>query len=459
MDEEINTRKARDIVQAWMNQHDVTAAELARIANLDRAVISRFLQYARPMQVRTAVHIYAAVQARMDNATRSDLRIALGLQEIMQLLTQTDPLTLDEASHYPSGQARAVAQIAHAIHLSQHGLYGKAADIFEQSMQALRTPHGSQSLTMYCLCERIRCLIELGCFNAARDGIVQATALFEPVCGAEGSLRLLALRLRMAYEMGDLANAHFLYRKLLFEADLHRNSAFRSTALHYGAMLRLALAMRTTERQHRELHVTKAMRLFRMHDDYENRHASDAITAGMRALRWAEIHRIRRAEDDARAARRNARRLLRHTPAIHVVYAEMAKVALDRDQLDRSRTLAVEARELAVDADQALGVVHASYILAVADVMEEKFSSALDHAVVAAALTPFWCFEDGTSTLEYMRQIVRSLVSSIDTMQRSQLELSLRDRIVERRGPFAVLDSLRAGRERARLHVYGRVSV
>ena len=456
MDEEIDTRKARDIVQAWMNQNDVTASELAQAADLDRAVIHRFLQYARPMQLRTAVRIYSAVHTRVDEATRVELRTALGLQEIAQLLNRNEITDLSESRFYPPGKAKAVSQIAFAIHLSQTGHYGKAADIFQLAIEALPASH---ELAMYSTCERVRCLIEIGCFNTARNEVTQITSRFGHNSGAEGMLRLLSLRLRLAYDLGDLANAGFLFRKLAFEADLHHHTARRSEAMHYGALLRLAIAMRTADLKRRDIHVVKAMRLFRIHDEYEKHHADTPIAAGLRALRWSEIHRTRRAEEDARVARRQARKLLRNTSSMHAVYIEMAKIALDRDQLNRSRTLALEARQIAADADLGLGVVHASYILAIADIMEDKLASALDHTIIAATLAPSWCYEDGTTTLEFMRHTVRSVVASLEISRRSSFELALRDRIAERRGPFAVLHSLRAANDRTPLHIYGQTSI
>lgn len=453
MDEDIDTHTARDIVQAWMNQHDVTPTALAQAAGLDRTVVYRFLEHARPMQLRTAIRIYTAVQGLMDPQKRRALLIAFGLLEIAQMLSSVDGST---QSTYVSDEAKALIDLANGIEL---GRIGRHVEAVEKFRHASSIPMAHLGIAMYAACERVRSLIELGCLNAARDEVSRINTRFGNACGIVGLLELLSLRLQLAFALGDHAGAERMLRRLAFEAELHRATNRRSEALYYGALLRMADGMRAIDPKRRDAHLAKAARYLRLHDDYESRRNSDDLTSGLRALRWAELHRARRADEDARSARRLAHQLLRSSSAMSSVCIEIAKIALERDQLSRSRILAAEAREIASSADHGLTVAHASYVLAIADMMEENYVSALDHAIVTAALIPSWCYEDGTPAVDFMRSVTRSAITGFTAPQRIRFEQTLRQRIEERRGPFAVLPSLSADKDRRQLHVFGSVTI
>jgi len=453
MDEDINSQPARDIVLAWMHEHDVTTSELAAAAGLDRTVIHRFLRYARPINLRTALRIYAALHVRMDAQLSHALLVALKLEDIARLFNGVDDMVRRQT---PVGHAKAIADLANAVELREQGRHVAAADLFGRSAHSLTI---AQGLAFFAACERVRSLLAVGCFNAAREEIERIQARFGRICGIDDMLNLQSLRLRFAYELGDLSLASQIFRKVAFDAELHHNPQRLSEALYYGALVRLAYAMRATDAKKRERELGRAVRLFRVHDAYEHRHDSDHVAAGMRALRWAELHRTSRAESDAHQARRLAHQILRGTPAAYNVCLELAKVALERDQLTRSRRLAAEAREIAAAADNGLGVAHAAYVLAIADMMEERHEAALDHAVVSATLAPSWCYEDGTSALDFMRYAARSLLNRLPPGRRPHFESALRERVEQRRGPYAILASLTADQDRRTLHVFGSVSI
>jgi hypothetical protein len=454
MDEEINPLAARAIVQDWMLEHGKSASDLAAAAGLDRTVVHRFLRHARSMNLRTALRIYAALYAEMHPTTRHELLVALGLEDIARLFHGVDNMV---QQHLPLGHAGTISDLSRAVALSERGEHVTAAEIFHRVEQA---PTISRSMALFAACERARSLLAVGCVNAVRTEIERIDARFSQICGVDDMLNVQALHLRFAYELGDLDETDRLVRKLAFDAELHHNPSRISEAVYYGALLHMAYAMRATNERKRRQDLDKAARLFRMHDSYEHRHDADDVTSGLRALRWAEIHRARRAEDDAQKARHAAHRMLRHTPAAYHVCIELAKVALDRVQLERSRRIAAEAREIAAAADSGLGVAHASCVLAIADIMEERYEAALDHAVVGAALAPSWCYEDGTSSLVLMHQALRSLTIGQSTAWKLRFEHALHDRIAQRRGPYAVLaSSLSANQDRRSLHVLGSVVV
>ncbi len=454
MDEAEKTRLARDIIVAWMIKNKATASTLAQLAGLNRTVVHRFLAHARPMQMRTSLRIYVAVHSQLDEEMRNTLIDALDLNDI-RLITQTQRMK-PPTPIIEEGYAAGISILIRGIQLIEMQQSSAAAEVLRDAEQAMQI---WRELALVAAYERVQCLIETSCYNSARSEIERIANAYGTCMGIESMLRMIALRGRLTFDLSELPDSWYWYRKLIDEAELHENTARRSEALCYMALIRLAHALRSNDPRRRQAHLSEAQRIFRLHDDYEKRSSTNSHAAGFRALHWAQIHRARSDDVEARRARRLAHSLLRGTPAMHHLCLEVAKIALTYDQIERSRHLATEAHEIAVAADNGMGVAQSSYLLAITHDVEGNPFGALDHAIVAAALAPNWCYEDGTSAAEFMRYIVRANVARLEQTGRATFEPMLHTRIVERRGAFAVLDKLHAAQDRTPLYVLGKITL
>ena len=215
MDEAEKTRLARDIIVAWMIKNKATASTLAQLAGLNRTVVHRFLAHARPMQMRTSLRIYVAVHSQLDEEMRNTLIDALDLNDI-RLITQTQRMK-PPTPIIEEGYAAGISILIRGIQLIEMQQSSAAAEVLRDAEQAMQI---WRELALVAAYERVQCLIETSCYNSARSEIERIANAYGTCMGIESMLRMIALRGRLTFDLSELPDSWYWYRKLIDELGL-----------------------------------------------------------------------------------------------------------------------------------------------------------------------------------------------------------------------------------------------
>ncbi|MCX6016984.1 MAG: hypothetical protein NTZ50_00530 [Chloroflexi bacterium] len=148
------------------------------------------------------------------------------------------------------GYAAGISILIRGIQLIEMQQPSAAAEVLRDAEQAMQI---WRELALVAAYERVQCLIETSCYNSARSEIERITNAYGTCMGIESMLRMIALRGRLTFDLSELPDSWYWYRKLIDEAELHENTARRSEALRYMELIRLAHALRSNDPRRRRV--------------------------------------------------------------------------------------------------------------------------------------------------------------------------------------------------------------
>lgn len=425
---------ARQNLREWLAAHKQTQSELARLAGVNRSVISRFLEKEQPLSTASAVKLYRVVRLPLEIAERRHWMEWLHLEDMQDSLE--DPPTLSaeapiltgpyaniEAGFYWINQAWTTAKDQARI--------PEALPLYTKAEQAFG-PHSS--MAAMAACNRIAQLDNLSDLAQAAQEVFRVEQTYQHVMDMQTRLAFIHVKGWVAFDSQDYSTAMQIANEL---RKYEKRLGLKQFSVHVTGLTQLAIAeyldSHSPERQRLLMQAEQNMRrMFRYTQGY-------IVDVGFQHFRLAQILREQRRFSEANHEISYARQCFAGEGAYGHVAIEEANLALLDGETTRARVKAESAREGWLRQYYAGGLGRIAAVTALSFWMEGRAGQALEPAVVAASIAPNGrCFK-GDRFVDLPWQINRNMRHSITEREYATVIAQVREHIHLRSGHFACL--------------------
>ena len=428
-------RAARLQLREWLAMHHTTKSELARLAGVNRSVITRFLEKDQPLNPATASKLYRVLGLNSDPVEQQHWVQWLNLEELMGSLSETpmydmalSPLRLPsnmEQGDYWLSQGWAV------LRKSRNSV--EAIRLFRMAEQAFGR---YTSMAPLAACEMIEHLLNLSDVAQAEREIFRVEQSYQSVMDVQSRSRLLANKSMAAYDRRDFARG-------MQYADELRTLAQANGMLigheHLSGLSQLGMAetLSPSDPNRRRLLGMAEQNMRTMCRKAEN--VGDIWNLGFQYFRLAQVLREQGQPAEAERYLVRTRRCFRDEPALGHIAIEEANLGLLNGQTSHARARARSAWEVWGAIFYASGFGRCAGVTALSLWMEGRAEEALEPAVVAASIAPYGTCYKGDAFVDLPWQIMRDARRNLDARQYAARIEQMREHVVARQGHFACL--------------------
>jgi transcriptional regulator with XRE-family HTH domain len=447
--------EARRNLREWMAAHKVSQSEIARLAGLNRSVISRFLEKDQPLSTSTATKLYNALKLNMDPLERQHWMEWLNLEEAKASLSES----------HASDEMPSFMGMYHNLETGYYWLkkaWGSlrqdrnipaALELFAQAEQAF----GKYStLAALAGCEIIQQYINLGHLARAEQEVFRVEQAYQHVMDMQIRREFLQLKGMTAYDRQDYTRALQAVDELIV---MEKTYGFQTLHQHIAGLSQLRLAEGLDDA------APEKQRLLGMAEEnirFLCRHfgkGGSDLDMGFMDLRLAQILREQGRYADAAHYRTRVRRFfLGQIAAGHLALEEANLALLDGDTTHaRARALAAQDGWLVQAYAGGLGRIAA--MTAQSLWMEGRAEEALEPAVVAASIAPYEACFKGDQFVDLPWQINQDVYRKAGAHQYAVLIAQMQEHLHLQSGHFACLAHVVPDRSGAALALLEQMTV
>lgn len=447
--------EARKHLREWLAAHKKSQSELARLAGLNRSVISRFLEKDQPLSTATATKLYNVLKLNMDPLERQHWMEWLSLEEVKDSLSESH--TSDEmpsfSEVYPNLETGYYWLKKAWSSLRQDRDIPAALELFAQAERAF----GKYStLAALAGCEIIQQYINLGHLARAEQEVFRVEQAYQHVMDVQIRREFLQLKGMTAYDRQDYTRALGAVDELIV---MEKTYGFQTLHQHIAGLSQLRLAERLDDA------APEKQRLLGMAEEnirFLCRHFSQGgsdLDMGFMNLRLAQILREQERYADAAHSRTMVRRFFRGQIAAGHLAIEEANLALLDGDTPRARARALAAQDGWFVQAYAGGLGRIAALTAQSLWMEGRAEEALEPAVVAASIAPHEACFKGDQFVDLPWQINQDVRPRANTRQYAALMEQMREHVQSRSGHFACLAHVVPDRSGVALALLERMAV
>ena len=428
---------ARQNLREWLAAHKQTQSDLARLAGVNRSMISRFLEKGQPLSTATAIKLYSVLKLSPDPSERQQWREWLHLEGLKASLGE--PL-METAEDLPAtiGPYPNLEEGYHWLNqawllLSQPGNIPRSQPLLVRAEQAFGL---HSSMAALAACESIQQWINLGDLAQAEREVFRVEQSYQHVMDLQTRMKFLGVKGMAACDRHD-------YLRALQATDemkaLGQTYGFDTGYQHIAGLAQLGLA------EHLEETDPNRPRLLGMAEENMRFICRDAdksqadMYIGFTHFRLAQVLREQNRNDDARHQRKIARGGFRDDPAMGHLLIEEANLALLEGDTAHvpAKTESVQDGWLSIN--YAAGLGRAAAVVALSLWMEGHAQEALEPAVVAASIAPNGDCYKGDRFVDLLWHINQYVRRNVDVRQYTALTTKIREHVHTRSGHFACL--------------------
>ena len=427
--------EARRNLREWLAAHKKSQSELARLAGLNRSVISRFLEKDQPLSTSTATKLYNVLKLDLDPALRQQWMERLNLEEVKASLSESH--TSDEMPSfievYPNLE-RGYYWLNKAWGtLRQDRNVPAALELFAQAERAF----GKYStLAALAGCEIIQQYINLGHLARAEQEVFRVEQAYQHVMDVQIRREFLQLKGMTAYDRQDYTRALQAVDELIV---MEKKYGFQTLHQHIAGLSQLRLAERLDDA------APEKQRLLGMAEEnirFLCRHFQQGgsdLDMGFMNLRLAQILREQGRYTDATHYRKMVQRFFLGQIAAGHLAIEEANLALLDGDTTHARTRAMAAQEGWFVQAYAGGLGRIAAVTAQSLWMEGRAEEALEPTVVAASIAPHEACFKGDQFVDLPWQINRLVRREAGASRYAVLIEQMREHVQLQSGHFACL--------------------
>jgi plasmid maintenance system antidote protein VapI len=428
-------RAARLQLREWLAMHHTTKSELARLAGVNRSVITRFLEKDQPLNPATASKLYRVLGLNSDPVEQQHWVQWLNLEDMKGLLSETpmcdmapSPLRLPsnmEQGSYWLNQGWAVLR-------KSRDILG-AISMFRMAEQAFGR---YTTMAPLAACEMIEHLLNLSDVAKAEREIFRVEQTYQSVMDVQSRSRLLANKSMAAHDRRDFV------RSIQYADELRTLAQANGMLIgheHLSGLSQLGMAetLSPSDPNRRRLLGMAEQNMRTMCRKAEN--AGEIWNLGFQYFRLAQVLREQGQAVEAERYCTRARRCFGYEFALGHIAIEEANLGLLNGQTSRARARAEAAREGWGTIYYAGGLGRCAAVTALSLWMEGRADEALEPAVVAASIAPYGTCYKGDAFVDLPWQIVPDARRNLDARQYAARIEQMREHVVLRQGHFACL--------------------
>ena len=428
---------ARQNLREWLAAHKQTQSDLARLAGVNRSVISRFLEKGQPLSTATAIKLYSVLKLSPDPSERQQWREWLHLEEMQASLGEPQSV-MEEDLPVTLGPYPNLEEGYHWLNqawllLSQPGNIPRSQPLLVRAEQAFGL---HSSMAALAACESIQQWINLGDLAQAEREVFRVEQSYQYVMDLQTRMEFLGVKAMAAYDQRD-------YLRTLQGTEemkaLGETYGFDTEYQHIAGLAQLGLAEQLEEGN------SQRQRLLQMAEE-NFRHMCVSAEKGGRKMhigfmhfRLAQVLREQNRYGDALLHRRIAQQALQGDPAMGHLAIEEANIALLE-----GNTAHVPAKVESVQdgwqlVNYAAGLARAAAVETMSLMMDGHVEAALEPAVIAAIALPTGVCYKGDRFVDLPWQVSRELRRTLDAHRYITLIGSTREHVHTRSGHFACL--------------------
>lgn len=439
---------ARQNLREWLAAHHKSQNELARLAGVNRSVISRFLEKEQPLSTTSAVNLYRVVKLTLETEERRHWIEWLHLENMQASLEgpltpsaeapiMTGQYTNIEAGFYWINQAWAVAKDQARI--------PEALPLYTKAEQAFG-PHSS--MAALAACNRIAQLDNLSDLAQAAQEVFRVEQTYQHVMDIQTRLEFIHVKGWVAFDSRDYSTAMQIANEL---RKYEKRWGLKQLSAHVTGLIQLAIAeYLDSPSPERQRLLTQAEQNMRLMYRYAKANG-DIVDVGFQHFRLAQILREQKRFSEANHEISQARQCFADEGAYGHVAIEEANLALLDGETTRARAKAESARKGWLWQHYSGGLGRIAAVTALSFWMEGRAAQALEPAVVAASIAPDGrCFK-GDRFVDLPWQINRNMRHSITKREYATVIAQTREHIHLHSSHFACLTSVVPDRSSAAL--------
>lgn len=377
---------ARRLTREWLKHENITAAKLAGRANVQRSVVSRFLN-GQPITPQTAARLCEAMQTAFSSSERITLMEAFGLSRFSQMAGVAEAVTIpasiaDRPYNFLAANAFIAAQLwAQALEMAQVSwlrsvpLFFKAERAFGfGSTAALAGLHG------------VQVLINIGDLDSAEREAIRIQTAYAGELDTPTRAQLASVRGWLAFDRGEFESALSWFQQNINLPAYLSTNAHIGGGHHFTARILLEMSRRESNPQaaarllhDAEQHAQLSMQM-KLRDD------APMSQIGFEYLRLMEILDAQGKHDEARVHRRKANEIFNGDGAdLHIA---MHTAEQDLNEGDAKSAIKKGMAGLEGWREYANGFARSAGMVAEGMLEEDRPVPALRYAALAHAFNP-----------------------------------------------------------------------
>lgn len=427
--------EARRNLREWIAAHKVSQSEIARLAGLNRSVISRFLEKDQPISTATATKLYNVLKLNMDPLERQHWMEWLNLEEAKSSLSES----------HASDEMPSFMGMYHNLETGYYWLkkaWGRlrqdrnvpaALELFAQAERAF----GKYStLAALAGCEIIQQYINLGHLVRAEQEVFRVEQVYQHVMDVQIRREFLQLKGMTSYDRQDYTRALGAVHELIV---MEKTYGFQTLHQHIAGLSQLSLAERLDDAApEKQRLLGMAEENIRFLCQHFSQGGSD-LDMGFMDLRLAQILREQGRYADAAHYRTRVRRFFGGQIAAGHLAIEEANLALLDGDTTRTRARALAAQDGWFVQTYAGGLGRIAALTAQSLWMEGRAEEALEPAVVAASIAPYEACFKGDQFVDLPWRINQDVRPRAHTRQYAALIAQMQEHVHLQSGHFACL--------------------
>jgi tetratricopeptide (TPR) repeat protein len=378
---------ARRLTRDWLRHEGITAAKFAGRANVQRSVVSRFLN-GQPITPQTAARLCDAIQTTLSQPERITLFEAFGLSRFSQMAGVAENKLLPESmtgwpADFRVGNTLIATSLwAKAVETASSISWVQAIPLFFEAERAF----GYSSTAALAGLQGVQCLINMGDLDAAEREAIRIQTAYASEIDTVTRAHLATARGWVAFDRGDFLDALKWFRHCINLPEHESTEYFIGGGHHFTARILLEMsrlqtdALKAAQMLHEsELHARKSF-------EWKINHQAPLVQIGFEHLRLMEILDAQGKHDDARVHRRKANEIFAGDGAdLHIMVHTAEQ---DLDEGDTRSAIKKGMAGLERWREYANGLARSSGVVAQGKLEENKPAQALRYAALAYAFNP-----------------------------------------------------------------------
>jgi tetratricopeptide (TPR) repeat protein len=430
---------ARRLTREWLQHENVTAAKLAGQANVQRSVVSRFLN-GQPITPQTAARLCDAMQVKLGQPERITLLEAFGLSRFSQMAALNEVSRAGESiAPWQGDHLFAVTYTAtllwHQAIATSATSWVKAIPLFFEAERAF----GLSSTGALAGLQGVQNLINIGDFEAAERETIRIQAAYAGEMDTLTRAQVATLRGWIAFDRGEFESALRWFRHNINLQPTPTVQHAIDGAHHFTARILLEMSRQATDTQSasRLLHQAEG----HIHASLEMKLQRDAPLSqlGFEHLRMMEILDAQGRHDDARIHRRKANEIFTGYGAdLHIA---MHTAEQDLDEGNTKRAIKKGMAGLEGWRDYSNGFARAATIVAQGKLEEGKTAPSLRYAALAHAFNPTYAHHsDRPKAISLVREAGELIAHQKGARTHNAVIQQMKEDAQARNGEFAFLE-------------------
>ena len=427
--------EARKGLREWLAEHHKSQSDLARLAGVNRSVISRFLKKDQPLSTDTAAKLYGILKLNPDSALCEQWIEWLNLDEVY--ISPGERRVFDEAQ-IPSGAGTNIDRGYYWLNKAWSRLrkdlnIPAAMPLFVQAEQAFGR---YSTLAAFAGCEIASQYINLGYLVRAEQELFRVEQTYQNVMDVRTRQELLQRKAEAAYDGRDYERSLQVAAELI---EMEKTYGLQTMYQHIAGLSQLAMAERLGNAD------PERQRLLGMAEEnirFMCRQADQmglSLHIGYMNLRLAQVLREQKHSAEAEQHLKIVRPIFTGESAFGHAAIEEANLALLNGETSRARARAESAREPWLPYWYATGLGRVSAVTALSLWMEGRAEEALEPAVVAACIAPNSACYKGDLYVDLPWQINRDVRRDLGARQYAMLIAQMQEHVHLQSGHFACL--------------------